>query len=131
MPVPPRILTIHPIVIIGMDVVKVNDISFLSTISRVVKFVSATELLHAKTVSIVHPLLIIVNIYIVRGFKTLSIATDYAFKVICHNEKFKQTIHLNTTSEDEHEPFINTFNHSLKEWYRICYSTLPFLKILR
>ena len=38
---------------------------------------------------------------------------------------------INTTSEDEHEPFIEQFNLFLKERCRMCFSTLPFLRIPR
>ena len=62
----------------------------------------------------------------------LAIAADYAFEAIRENEDFISTgITLNTTSEDEHEPFIERFNRFLKERCRMCFSTLPFVKIPR
>ena len=38
---------------------------------------------------------------------------------------------LNTTSEDEHEYFIERFNQFIKEKCRMCYSTLSFLRMPR
>ena len=60
---PPHILTNHPDVIIGIDVVNINGIPFLATISRVIKLGSATELINTKVGSIVKVLLVIINVY--------------------------------------------------------------------
>ena len=43
-PLPHQILLNHSTVTLGMDVVKVNSIPFLATISRVIKLGSASEL---------------------------------------------------------------------------------------
>ena len=43
-----HILQHHPVVIISMDVVKINGIPFLSTISRIEKLGTCTELLNTK-----------------------------------------------------------------------------------
>ena len=131
-PIPPQILINHPVVILGMDIVKVNGIPFLTTISRVIKLGTATELPDTKAPTIVKALLVIVNMYLARGFRILAIAADYAFEAIRHDEDFAKTnITLNTTSEDEHEPFIERFNRFLKERCRMCYSNLPFLRLPR
>ena len=115
-----------------MDMVKVNCIPFLATISRVIKLGSATKLPDMKVGSIVSALITIANVYVARGFRILSVAADYAFEAIRHDEDFVKTkIVLNTISEDEHEPFIERFNCFLKERCRMCYSTLPFLRMLR
>ena len=61
---------------------------FLATISRVIQLESATELFNTKVALIVAALLAVVDIYLARGFKILSIAADYIFEVIRHNEDF-------------------------------------------
>ena len=86
--IPPRILSSHPVVILGMDVVKVNGIPFLATISRVIKLGSATKLPDMKVGSIVSSIITIVNVYVARGFRILSVAADYAFEAIRHDEDF-------------------------------------------
>ena len=130
--IPPIILSHHNAITLGVDVVKINGIPFLSTISRVVKLGSATELPNCKVESIVSALLVIIDTYIARGFSVIAVAADYAFEAIRENEDFMATtITLNTTSEDEHEPFIERFNRFLKERCRMCFSTLPFTRIPR
>ena len=120
-PIPPHVLENHPVVILGMAVVKINGISFLATISRVIKLGLATELPNTKVLSIVSAQLVIVNTYTTRGFKILAIVADYAFEAIRQDEAFMKTsITINTTSEDEHEPFIEYFNRFLMEQCRMC-----------
>ena len=60
-PIPPHIINNNPSIILGMDVVKVNGIPFLVTISRVIKLGSATELVNTKIPTIVSALLVIMD----------------------------------------------------------------------
>ena len=114
-----------------MDVVTVNGIPFLATISRVIKLGSATELSNTKIATIDQALLVVINTYTRRGFKVLAIAADYAFEPMRQNEDFMKTgTILNTTSEDEHEPYSERFNRFLKERCRMCFSTLPLLMLI-
>ena len=97
----PHILQHYPNVIISMDVVKVNGIPFLSTIFRIIKLGSCTELLNLKTETIVATLLVVINTYISRGFGITAIVADYAFEPVRKNQDFMSTsIPLNKTSED-------------------------------
>ena len=109
-----------------------NGIPFLVTISRVIKLGLATKLINTKIPTIVPALLVIMDQYKARGFNILAIAADYAFEPMRQNEAFTNTgAILNTTSEDEHEPFSERFNRFLKERCRMCFSTIPFLSIPR
>lgn len=44
MPIPPEILSAHGTIIISVDIMKVNGVPFLTSISRVVNFGLATEI---------------------------------------------------------------------------------------
>ena len=129
---PPHILQQHPLLILSMDVVKINGMPFLSTISRIIKLGSCTRLLNTMIETIVPALLVITDTYTSRGFSIMEVAVDYAFEAMRTNQGFmKMSITLNTTSEDEHELFIEAFTKFLKERCRICHSALPFLRIPR
>ena len=65
-PIPPHILLHHSVVILGMDAVKINGIPFLSTISRVIKLGTCTELSNKKLPTIVAELLIVIDTYTSR-----------------------------------------------------------------
>ena len=97
-PIPSHILKHHSVVILGMDVVKINGTPFLRTTSRVVKQGMCTELPDTKTTSIVAALKIVINTYKSRGFSILAITNNYAFEAMKEDEQFMKTVErLNTT----------------------------------
>ena len=131
-PIPPMLLTRHQNIILGIDVVKVNGVRFLDTYSRVVKFCTASEIHDTEIPTLITILKTKKAIYQVRGFNIIAIATDNAFEPMKQNLDFIDLkIPLNITSEDEHEPYIERFNRTLKERYRMCFATLPFRQITR
>ena len=131
-PIPPMLLTRHQNIILGIDVVKVNEVRFLDTYSRVVKFCTASEIHDTEIPTLITILKTIKAIYQVRGFNIISIAVDNAFEPMKQNSDFIDLkIPLNITSEDEHEPYIEWFNITLKEQCRMCFATLPFRQITR
>ena len=73
--IPPHILINHPAVVIGIDVVKVNGIPFLGTISIVMKLGSATELISTKVGPIVKVLLVIIKTNNTMEARTVSAIT--------------------------------------------------------
>jgi len=75
-------------VIMGMDVVKVNGVPFLATVSRVIKLGSAIELVDTKIGSIVSALLVIVDTYTTRGLTITALAADYTFEAIRQDHDF-------------------------------------------
>ena len=69
-----------------MDVVKINGIPFLGTISRIIKLGSATELPNTKIDTIVSALVVVIDQYKSRGFVVAAVASDYAFEPMRHND---------------------------------------------
>ena len=69
-------------------------------------------------------------IYTVRGFNIISIVADNSFTPMKDNLDFvNMNITLNVTSKVEHESYIDQFNLTLEERYRMCFAILPFKKI--
>ena len=105
------LLTCNQIITLGINIVKLNSVRFFDTCSRVVKFCTASEIQDAEIPTLVIILKTFKVIYQVRGFNITAIATDNAFAPIKENPDFVDLkIPLNTTSEDEHEPYIKRFN---------------------
>ena len=130
--IPPIILSRHKNVILGMDVVTVNGVRFFDTYSRDIKFSTVSEIEDAKIPTLVKLLKYIKCIYAARGFNIVSIAADNAFEPMKTDPDFViLNIALNVCSADEHEPFIERFNRTLKERCRMCYATLPFKRMPR
>ena len=86
-----------------MDVMFVNGTPFLTTISRVIRFGSATEMTGATMANIVIALKIVQSKYEVRGFRIISAAADNGFKALEADPDFLELgITLNVTANDEH-----------------------------
>lgn len=106
-PIFPEILDNHTEIIIGMEIMCANSVPFLTTISRVVRFGSATEISNATIDNVVIVLKAVNTVYNRRGFKIVTATTDNGFLEPEDNIDFMQMgIVINLTAEDEHEPYI-------------------------
>ena len=104
-PLPLDIIDKHSEIIIGMDIMCVNGIPFLTTINRIVRFGSSTEIIGAAT-------------------------ADNAFSALKHIPEFIELeIMLSLTAEDEHEPYIERFNRTIEEKGRMGITGVPFTKL--
>ena len=123
--IPPYILKYHGTIILCIDVLKVNKIPFLASISQVIKMGSATELTNLQVPTIVETITILLKIYASRGFKVRVIASDNGFNPLLEDETFLTFgIMLNLTSQDEHQPHVEHFIRTLKERCRMCFALL-------
>ena len=130
--IPPEVLQNNRDIMIGMDVVKIKTVPFLTSISRVARFGTVTKLWDLKITSIVAIVTIIVGIYRARGFKVIAIAVDGAFEPMRNIDDFMDLkVNLNICAENEHEPYSDRFNWTLKERSRMCFSKLMFKRIPR
>ena len=115
-PIPRYIMKSHREIICGMDVMKANGIPFLTTISRTISYGTAAELPNLEILSIFKSIEVMVSTYAMQGFTILAIGADNAFEPLLREPKFLWLrITLNITSEDEHEPYSERFNRTLKE----------------
>lgn len=131
-PLPPNIINYHSEVVIGMDIMFVNGIPFLTTVSRIIKFGTCTEMSGANMDNVVTALRVIKATYSSRGFTIVAIAADNGFNALLQNEAFIQLeIPLNLTAEDEHEPYVERFNRTIKEMVRMSLAGTSFKKLPR
>ena len=69
-------------------------------------------------------------VYKSRGFTIVAAAVDNGFSALKHHVKFiDMKINLNLMAEDEHEPYIERFNRTITERYRMGIVGLPFIKL--
>ena len=103
-----------------MDVMFVNGIPFLTTISRAIQFGTCTELDGASMNNAVAALRVIKATYNSRGFKLIAAVADNGFSALQQHEDFLALeIVLNLTAEDEHEPYSERFNRTIKDKSRM------------
>ena len=82
-----------------MDIMKVNMVAFLSSISRGIKFGTCGALKKCDVEHIMKEVIKMVATYKLRGFRVESIAADNAFAPLRNDEDFqKLRIVLNITT---------------------------------
>ena len=113
-----------------MDIMFVNGIPFLTTVSRIIQFGSATEMSGATMENVVTALQVIKSKYKSRGFTIIAMTADNGFSALANNPDFiNMEIVLNLTADDEHGPHIKRFNRTIKDKCRMSIAGTPFTKL--
>ena len=122
----------HGDVAISIDIMKVNGIPFLVSISTMLDFVYTSELKDLTINTTVDAIGRMVKINKSRGFYIVGMAADNGFKVLETNKRYLALgIPINIASEDEHESFSERLIRSLKERTRMILSTVLLKKLMR
>ena len=125
-PVPHEILSRHQNVTLAIDIMFVNKIPFLITVSRNIKFVTIEDLPNRKVTTIRDKLRAVLRLYRHRGFHVTSILGDQEFEAL--REFFP---YLNTCGADEHVPDVERMIRTVKDRARSAHSLLPFRSLPR
>ena len=115
-------------VVLHVDVMKVNKMPFLVTISRAIKFGTVAYLKNAKIGTIMDNIKQVRNVYMKRGFVLEFIEVDGQFEPL-RGELAPMGITLNKCSREEHVPVVERRIRTLKERCRSIVNTLPFKKL--
>ena len=129
--IPDSIISRCKTVTVACDIMFVNNLPFLMTISRHIKFSTAELLPNQKTDGIfkaikrVHQL-----VFSKRGFTVNSLLMDGQFDTDgLQGEIASKGITLNVVAADEHVPDIERYIRVLKECARIVVNMLPFTSL--
>jgi hypothetical protein len=101
-------------VILCVEVMKVNKMPFLVSISRAIKFGTVTWLKNAKAMTILKHITDIHSIYVKRGFIVEIIEVDGQFEPL-RGKLAGMGITLNKCSREEHVPVAERRIRTLKE----------------
>jgi hypothetical protein len=115
-------------VVLCIDVMKVNKMPFLVTMSRAIKFGRVAWLKNAKLDTIMSNITTVRNVYIKRGFLLEVIEANGQFEPL-HGALAELGITLNTCSHEEHVPVAERRICQLKERCCCICNTLPFKKL--
>jgi len=124
-PIPIDIYNKYKMVTLCIDVMYVNNIPFLTSISRHLRFGTVEWLKDLKKNTIVTEIKRLTNIYKERNFTVKLILADGQFENIS-NDVLGLGISMNITGRDEHVPEVERYIRTLKERIRGVYNTLPF-----
>ena len=126
--VPANILERYPDVTLCVDIMYVNRVVMLVSISRNIKFGTIEAIPNNKSATIVNGVTGIRQIYRQNGFNVAAALMDGEFGHL-RGELADMGIALNETSRDEHMGDIERYIRTVKERMRAVYNTLPFSKI--
>ena len=123
---PDYILKWHINVTLCIDILYVNQMPFLHTISRKLQFRTIEYMPSENQETILSCLQKVINIYRARGFVIEYICGDGQFECVRENVR---PIHLNTSSAGEHVPEIERSIQTIKGDIRTMYHSLPYKKL--
>ncbi|KAL7480429.1 hypothetical protein ACHAW6_006122, partial [Cyclotella cf. meneghiniana] len=123
--IPLHIMSQYKDVTLSADVMKVNGIPFLMTISRHIKFGSAGKLDNMSNTTIISHFKVVLGVYASRGFRVSIILADNQFESMRGGLADLGAI-INVVSRDEHVPEIECYNRTIKDRVRSTYNMLPF-----
>ena len=124
--VPTSIMKHHQWVTIAIDIMFINAIQFLITISRNLHFGTVEVLPNQQEATTKNKLQAVIHLYEQRGFQVTSIMADPEFEPL--RAVFPQ---LNTCGADEHIPEIERFIRTVKDRVRSVYHSLPYKYVPR
>ena len=107
------------------DIMKINNIPFVVTISRHIQFGTIEFVTNMKAPTLTKSIQQIQSQYIKRGFRIRDAYMDGQFEPL-RASLAEMKINLNTTLNDEHVPEIERYIRTVKERTRSQYCVLPF-----
>jgi hypothetical protein len=128
-PIPATIMAHYRRVVLCINVMKMNKIPFLVTMSCAIKFGMVAWLKNAKTNTILSHIKEVRNVYVKRGFLLELIEANGQFEPL-REELAALGVTLNKCSREEHVPLAERRIRTLKECCRCICNTLPFRKLL-
>ena len=128
MTIPAGILKRYQKVTLCVDIMYINRVVMLVSISRNIKFATIEAIPNSKSTVLTTGIKGILQIYQQHGFRVEVALMDGEFGHLC-GEMASMGVMLNETSWDKHVGDIERFIHTIKERMRAIYNTLPFHKV--
>jgi hypothetical protein len=127
--IPPDLLIVHKQVTLCIDIMYINDIPFLISVSRNIQFTTIERLENRKEVTLNLSIRKVCKLYQRRGFVIGDMCfMDNEFEVL-RGDLLLHEIALNTCAPGKHVPEIERRIRTVKERVRGLVHTIPFQKI--
>jgi hypothetical protein len=124
MPVPTTILDYYTDVSLSVDVMHVNQVPFLVSISEHIHYGTIRGLDSMKIPTLEEEINRIIRAYSVRGFNVKYVLVDIQFKAI--KDRALLDAIVNIVAKGEHAPVIERFIRVIKERCRCYHAMIPF-----
>jgi hypothetical protein len=127
-PLPSNIMKRYQFVTLCVDIMFVNEIPMLVTMSRGIRFATIEAIPNRTSATLVKGIKSVVSLYKRAGFQVTAALMDGEFEKT-RNDLNDLGIALNVTGREEHVGDIERFIRTVKERMRAIYNTLPFTSI--
>ena len=125
--IPPTILNHYKNVELSIDILFVNRIPFLATISKYIHYGTIQALPNMKIPTIEEGIESVIKSYGIRGFHIATIHVDLQFKAI--KDRNQLSLRTNVCSREEHVPEIERYIRVIKERARCYFAMLLRIEI--
>ena len=127
--IPMELITTHQNVVLCMDGMKINNVPFLTTVSRNILYRTA-EWIHNQTPQADRSVLDnVFRIYNMAGFKITTILCDNEFQPLMSELADVYNVRTNYANPQEHVPEAERNIRVIKERFRATFHRLPFTKL--
>ena len=123
--IPKKILESNKNITLSIEIMYVNKIPFVTTISQHVKFTTVEAIQRRTKSQLIECIKNVVAIYTQHGLKVDNVILDVEF-VPLHTDLLNMGIAANFATRNEHVPEIERQHRVIKERARACRHTLPF-----
>ena len=125
-PVPPDILSLYHSITLCVNIMVVNKMPFLVTISQNLKFSTTELLLNHQEDTMAKTLTTVMHLYGSHGFLIHMVHADSEFEALHGHLVGSAGSGLNVCANNEHVPDIEHFTHTIKKRTRCMYHSVPF-----
>ena len=127
--IPKELMIRHENIELAMDMMFVNKIPFLTTISKHIMYRTAQPLPNKTVKAYRSAIDVVFRLYNHAGFKITVIKADREFQPIFEDIKDDLDITMNYASAQEHVPEAERNNRTIKERFRSHFQRLPYKNI--
>ena len=120
----------HADVTLGVDIMVIDQLSFLLTTSRNIQFTTVERIFDKRGTTLGKGIIKVCNLYKRRGFRVVVCLADPEFEVV-RDALTEEGVILNTCGPAEHVPEIERKIRTVKERVRGTILVLPFSKMPR
>lgn len=128
--VPPDILSKYNRVVIAVDIIYVNEVPLLLSISHHLKFGTVAHMKSRSVKQIAVAIRQTRDLYAARGFQVVECRGDHEFEA-ARSHLGRLGILLNAATRDTHVPEIERYNRTVKDRVRSAFHMLPFKRVPR
>ena len=129
--IPKELISTQREVTLCMDGMKVNGITFLTTVSRHIQYRTAQYVKHQTAIAYREALGQIFRIYNAGGFRITMIHCDNEFRPLVEPLENEFNVAMNFANPQEHVPEAERNNRVIKERVRATYHRLPYIHLTR